>query len=106
MRLEVSTLPAATAAGNAALTRQPGGAVIVTGANAPEEAGMSGAGTLRITKYPADRVTASGQLQLPGPAVSVPVKSTLTRSPDTVTATRMAIGSSETPSPSSHSSAR
>ena len=67
---------------------------------------MSGSVTLRITKYTADRVTANGQLQLPGATGSVPAKSTRTRSPVTLTATRIAIGSAVTPSPSSHSSAR
>ena len=54
----------------------------------------------------AERVTAGGQLQLPGPAGSVPVKSTRIRSPAIVTATRIQRSSSVTPSPSSASAAR
>ena len=50
MRLEVSTLPPATAAGERAFTRQPGGATTRTGAKAPAEAGMSGSVTQRTTK--------------------------------------------------------
>src|SRR5262245_55382524 len=94
MRLEVSTLPPATAAGERALTRVPGGATTSTGANAPAEAGMSGSVTQRTTKYTAERVTAGGQLQLPGPAGSVPAKSTRMASPATVTATRIQRSSS------------
>ena len=50
IRLEVSTLPAATAAGGSALTRQPSGARTVTGASAPAEAGTSGSVRQRTTK--------------------------------------------------------
>ena len=58
-------LPAATAAGGRALTRQPSGARTVTGAKAPPDAGRSGAVRQRTTKKQAERVTASGQLRLP-----------------------------------------
>jgi hypothetical protein len=50
IRLEVSVLPAATAAGERAFTRQPSGAVTRTGANAPAEAGASGSVRQRTTK--------------------------------------------------------
>ena len=50
---------------------------------------MSGSVSARTTKNTAERVTAGGQLQLPGPAGSVPVKSTVSASPSIVTATRI-----------------
>ena len=49
IRLDVSVFPAATAAGERALTRQPSGARTVTGTNAPPEAGRSGAVRQRTT---------------------------------------------------------
>ncbi len=89
-----------------ALTSLPDGATTSTGAKAPADAGMSGSVMARTTKYTADRVTAGGQLQLPGPVASVPVKSTRMRSPAMVTATRIHRSASVTPSPSRASSAR
>ena len=59
MRLDPSTLPAATAWGGRACTRLPSGAMIVTGANAPADAGMSGSVATRTAKYTAERVTAA-----------------------------------------------
>ena len=50
MRDEVSTFPAATAAGARAFTSDPSGARTVTGAKAPPEAGTSGAVRQRTTK--------------------------------------------------------
>ena len=50
IRQEVSTFPAATAAGGRALTSEPSGAVTVTGAKAPPEEGRSGAVRQRTTK--------------------------------------------------------
>jgi hypothetical protein len=50
MRHDVSTFPAATAAGARALTRQPFGACTVTGAKAPPDAGTSGSVKHRTTK--------------------------------------------------------
>src|SRR5687767_12243102 len=96
IRLDVSTLPPATAAGGRAFTSVSSGATTVTGANAPAEAGMSGSVTQRTTKKTADRVTAGGQLQFPGPVGSVPVKSTVISSPAIVTATRIHSGSAVT----------
>jgi hypothetical protein len=61
---------------------------------------MSGSVRHRTTNSTAERVTESGQLQLPGPAGSVPAKSTRIASPSIVTATRMPRSSSRTPSPS------
>src|SRR3954464_1251730 len=81
MRDDVSVLPATTAAGGRALTRQPSGAVTVTGANAPPEAGRSGSVRQRTTKEQADFVTASGQLRLPSYSGAVPVKSIRIASP-------------------------
>ena len=72
----------------AALTSDPSGAVTVTGANAPPEAGTSGSVRQRTTKYAAERVTASGQLRLPGCCGAVPAKSIATFSPAIVTAAR------------------
>ena len=103
IRLEPSTLPAATALGGRAFTTLPSGAMMVTGANAPADAGMSGSIATRTAKYTADRVTAMGQLRFPGPVGSLPVKSTVIASPLMVTATRITMSSSVTPSPSRHS---
>ena len=50
IRLEVSTLPPATAAGGGRATRLPAGAITSTGAKAPAEAGMSGSVRARTTK--------------------------------------------------------
>jgi hypothetical protein len=50
MRPDVSTFPAATAAGGSALTSEPSGALTETGANAPPDEGKSGAVRQRTTK--------------------------------------------------------
>ena len=69
-RLEVSTLPAATAAGGRALSTQPGGARRPRPADArPPTAGASGSVSTRTAKKAADLVTASGQLRLPSTCV-------------------------------------
>jgi hypothetical protein len=88
IRLEVSTFPAATAAGETALTRQPAGARTETGSIAPAEAGTSGSVRQRTTKRQAETVTASGQLRLPSCCGAVPAKSISSSSPATVTAAR------------------
>ena len=49
MRWEVSTLPAATAAGARGFTREPSGALTVRARWAPALAGMSGSVTARST---------------------------------------------------------
>jgi hypothetical protein len=49
MRCEVSTLPAATAAGDCALTRQSAGASTVTGAKQPAFMGTSSSTRQRTT---------------------------------------------------------
>ena len=64
-RLEVSTLPAATAAGKRALSRLPSGARTSIGRWAPAEGGASGSVSTRTAKKAADLVTESGQLRLP-----------------------------------------
>ena len=46
-RLEVSTLPAVTAAGGRAFSSEPSGALISTGRQAPAEGGASGSQTTR-----------------------------------------------------------
>src|SRR5207253_7868353 len=89
MRLDVSVLPATTAAGERALTSEPAGARTSTGAKAPPDAGTSGSVTQRTTKKHAERVTASGQLRLPSYCGDVPAKSISTLSPETVTAARI-----------------
>ena len=66
----------------------------------PALAGMSSDSSTRSAKKHAERVTDSGQLTLPGTASAVPVKSTVSRSPATRTATRSGMSSSMTPSPS------
>ena len=86
IRLEVSVFPAATAAGDRALTSEPSGARTVTGTKAPPEAGRSGAVRQRTTKKQAERVTASGQLRLPSCCGAVPAKSISIASPAIVTA--------------------
>ena len=78
-RLEVSTLPAATAAGNSALSRQPGGALTSIGRWAPAQGGASGSVRTRTAKKAADLVTESGQLRLPSTWASVPAKSSRRR---------------------------
>ena len=50
MRPEVSTFPAATAAGAPAFTSEPSGALTDTGAKAPPDEGRSGAVRQRTTK--------------------------------------------------------
>ena len=64
-RLEVSTLPAATAAGGRAFSRHPSGAITSTGRKAPAEGGASGSVSTRTAKKAADFVTGRGQLRLP-----------------------------------------
>ena len=86
IRLDVSVLPATTAAGGSALTRQPRGAFTATGTYAPPEAGRSGSVRQRTTKKQAERVTASGQLRLPTYCGDVPAKSISISSPEMVTA--------------------
>ena len=94
IRLEVSTLPATTAAGDLAFTSDPSGALTSIGAYAPPDAGASGSATTRRTKQHADTVTASGQLRLPPCCGAVPSKSTLTRSPAISIAARISRSSS------------
>src|SRR4051812_49697147 len=100
MREDVSVLPATTAAGGRALTRQPSGAVTVTGANAPPDAGRSGSVRQRTTKKQADLVTASGQLRLPSYWGAVPSKSIRIPSPASSTEQRIGRAPSTPPPPS------
>src|SRR5204862_105023 len=88
IRLDVSTLPAATAAGRRALTSDPSGAATETGTKAPPEAGASGSVRQRTTKKQAERVTASGQFRLPSCCGDVPSKSSSSSSPSIVSVTR------------------
>ena len=102
----VSTLPATTACGGRALTSEPSGARISRGAYVPAHAGTSSGSRTRRAKKHADRVTASGQLTLPSTASAVPARSITARSPSIVTATRIGMSASVTPSPSSSVAAR
>ena len=69
-RLEVSTLPAATAAGGARVEqRSPAARATSTGRCAPADGGASGSVSTRTAKNAADLVTASGQLRLPSTCV-------------------------------------
>ena len=101
MRWLVSTLPATTAEGHRAFTRQPSGATIRMGAKVP--ALLTGTSLARRTcmaKLQAERVTEMGQLTLPATAADVPVKSMTAESPSISTSTQMGMSSSVTPSPS------
>ncbi len=81
-------MPAATAAPALALSRLPWGARIVTGANAPVQAGMSGSVSTRSANMQAERVTAIGQLRLPSCCGALPEKSSVRRSPLTLACSR------------------
>ena len=87
MRWLVSTLPATTADGRRAFTRQPSGARTVIGAYVPALAAESAGSSTRSAKAHAEWVTARGQLTLPGAASAVPAKSIVSSSPAIVTAT-------------------
>src|SRR6266511_3861325 len=87
-----STLPAPTAAGGNAATKDPGGATTVTGRIAPPLAGMVGSTAERSEYDTADTVTASTAFTLPRACGSVPVKSKDTESPEIVSATTTRAG--------------
>ncbi len=87
-RLDVSTLPAATAAGKRAFSTQPSGAWTSIGRWAPAEGGASGSVSTRTAKNAADFVTASGQLRLPSTWSALPEKSSRSESPSIVARTR------------------
>src|SRR5262245_14086305 len=78
MRIDVSTLPAATAAGARASTRLPGCVTICTQRNAPLAAGVWSGIRHRSAYQTAAAVTDNGQLILPGTCADVPEKSATT----------------------------
>ncbi len=101
MRWLVSTLPATTAEGQRAFTRQPSGATTLMGANVPALlTGTSLARSTCMAKLQAERVTEMGQLTLPATAGDVPVKSMIAESPSITTRTQMGMSASVMPSPS------
>ena len=99
--LEVSVLPATTAAGARALTSEPSGARTRTGTNAPPDAGMSGS----VTQAHDEEARRAGHgeraVEVPRDCGAVPAKSISTSSPAIVTATRI----SRSPSTASITSA-
>ena len=98
MRWDVSTLPAAVAAGNWALTTSPGGAMMVIGRRRPVLKGMSSSMSERKTYRTAEAVTAALALTPPRTWGDEPRKSTMAREPLMVTAARMRMGSPLMPS--------
>ena len=97
-------LPATTAAGARALSRQPSGASTSIGRKAPAEGGASGSVRARTAKKAADFVTESGQLRLPSTCGSVPAKSSESVSPEIVATTRRATSRGAPPASSSSTS--
>ena len=81
-------MPAATAAGWRAFSRQPAGAITSIGRWAPAQGGASGSVRTRTAKKAADFVTESGQLRLPSTCGSVPAKSRRRVSPAIVASSR------------------
>ena len=75
MRWLVSVLPATTALGWRAFSRQPSGARTSTAPNSPSFTGTSAPSATLTAKMHAARVTASGAFTLPGAASEVPAKS-------------------------------
>ena len=72
---EVSTLPAATAAGYCGESIVPGGMSTVSGCRQPELSGMSSSTRVRKTYSTAAMATLDGALKLPASCGEVPVKS-------------------------------
>ncbi len=75
MACEVSTLPAATAAGYSGASIEPGGTTIRSGRRQPSLSGMSSATRVRKTYRTAAVTTAEGALRLLPSCGEVPVKS-------------------------------
>ena len=75
--------PASARRRGCALRIEPSGAMISIGRKAPAEGGMSGSVSTRTANRQAERVTASGQLRLPSCWPALPVKSSVSRSPET-----------------------
>ena len=72
---EVSTLPAATAAGYSGESIVPGGMITCSGCRQPELSGMSSSTRVRNTYSTAAMATLDGALKLPASCGEVPVKS-------------------------------
>ncbi len=72
---DVSTFPAATAAGYSGASMDPGGMITRTGFRQPEFSGISSATRVRSTYSTAAMATDDGALKLPGSWAEVPVKS-------------------------------
>ncbi len=72
---EVSTLPAATAAGYSGDSMVPGGMITVIGCRQPELSGMSSSTRVRNTYSTAAMATLDGALKLSCSCAEVPVKS-------------------------------
>jgi len=75
MRCDISTLPAATAAGHAAFTALRLGSTRVIARAMPSLVGTSSSSNVRNAKTAAARVTAAGQFTLPATCGELPVKS-------------------------------
>ena len=105
-RCDISTFPAATAAGHFAFTAHPSGASSSIARAMPSFVGTSSSSSVRSTNTAAARVTASGQFTFPRTCGDVPAKSKCSFPSRTLTCTTTGTGSLETPSPSSASSAR
>src|SRR5258708_36253192 len=73
---EVSTFPAATAAGYSGASMHPGGMITRTGLRQPELRGLSSATRGRNTYSTAAMATDDGALKLPGRRAEGPVKAT------------------------------
>ena len=72
---EVSTLPAATAAGYRGESMVPGGMITLSGCRQPELSGMSSSTRVRNTYSTAAMATLDGALKFPASWGEVPVKS-------------------------------
>jgi len=99
IRWEVSTFPAATAAGKRGFTSVPSGAWTVTGRIKPALAGISPRASNCKQYRTAAQVTAKVAFTPPRAWGAVPLKSNVAVSPRTTTATE--IGKSTAPKPSS-----
>ena len=104
MQLEVSTLPATTAAGGRGLSMEPSGMITRSGLRHPALSGMSSSTRVRNTYSTAAMHTARGALKLLGSCALVPPKSITALREATSTCTRTAIcaplssGSTNSPS--------
>jgi hypothetical protein len=106
IRWLVSTLPAHTADGARASTRQPSGTRIVTASYNPAFTGTSAPSATLTANVQAARVTARGAFTFPTAGGEVPARSISIACPAIVTATRIGRSSSVTPSPSISLAAR